>query len=343
MTMYRKSAVKNHLQPVRSAPFGDHYLEEDLEALLEQNPGVLAEGEPLLIFSRQPNAQESGTPDLLAFDADGNVVIVELKRGRPPRDVIAQALEYAAWASGLDEEAVRTLAAVYLARQEPGTTLPTAWQEAFGQSASYDDESPPALPQLNRRQRVVLVLEGRDDRVRSVVDYLRKHGIDINIVEYLYYRTESGEEFLDIEAAHTPQETSARLQPSETSLLAEWPADAGEAYRAFRDSLITADDRIQVEPKKTGISFYKQVRDGRVFLGTIAPSRGGMRIWFRRDSLQDRLDLEEMEQAITANMPAGIGFQQTGENDHRFDFAARGEDGRVVARLILDHIANELD
>jgi len=104
MTMYRKSAAKNQLHPVGSAPFSAHYHEEDLEALLEQNPQVLANDEPLLLISRQPNAQESGIPDLLALDADGNLVIVELKRGRPPRDVIAQALEYAAWVAALDDD-----------------------------------------------------------------------------------------------------------------------------------------------------------------------------------------------------------------------------------------------
>lgn len=66
MTMHRKAESKNHLQPVRSVPFGEHYQEEDLETLLEQNPDVLAEGEPLLAIGRQPNAQGSGTPDLLA-------------------------------------------------------------------------------------------------------------------------------------------------------------------------------------------------------------------------------------------------------------------------------------
>ncbi|MDX1417496.1 MAG: endonuclease NucS, partial [Candidatus Promineifilaceae bacterium] len=204
MTMYRKSTVQNQLYPVRSAPFSDHYHEEDLEALLEQNPQVLANDEPLLLISRQPDAKESGIPDLLALDADGNLVIVELKRGRPPRDVIAQALEYAAWAAALDEEGLHELANAYLARRTPPTNLTAAWQEAFGQGAPEDEETPGPMPALNGRQRIILVLEGREERVRHVVQYLRGFGIDINIVEYLYYRTDMGEEFLDIEAVHTP-------------------------------------------------------------------------------------------------------------------------------------------
>ena len=46
-----------------------------------KTPAVLAAGEPLLIISRQPHAQESGTPDLLALDADGNIVIVRIETG----------------------------------------------------------------------------------------------------------------------------------------------------------------------------------------------------------------------------------------------------------------------
>ena len=37
--------------------------------------------------------------DLLGVDREGNVVVVELKRDRTPRDVVAQALEYAAFAA----------------------------------------------------------------------------------------------------------------------------------------------------------------------------------------------------------------------------------------------------
>lgn len=344
MTMYRKSAVQNQLYPVRSAPFSAHYREEDLEALLEQNPQVLANNEPLLLISRQPNAQESGIPDLLALDADGNLVIVELKRGRPPRDVVAQALEYAAWASALDDQGLHDLANAYLARQTPPSNLTAAWQEAFGQGSAEDNETPTPLPQLNDRQRIILVLEGREERVRNVVNYLRGYGLDLNIVEYLYYRTDSGEEFLDIETVHTPQE-SPILQPSEAALLAEWPQEAGAAYRAYRDTLLTADDQIQVEPKKSGISFYKRTRDGRVFIGMISFSRAKMSIWYRRDSLQNYLDPDALEQEIKTSTPSHIDYRtkDKNRNDYYFTFSPNPENGRIVAQLILDHIVKKLE
>lgn len=163
----------------------------------------------------------------------------------------------------------------YLASQAPPSNLTAAWQEAFGQGGEGEDETPPPLPKLNGRQRIILVLEGREERVRYVVNYLRGYGLDINIIEYLYYRTDGGEEFLDIEAVHAPQESS-NLQPSEAALLAESPADKQEAYRAYKATLLAGDERISVAPKKTGISFYKQIRDGRVFIGTIFLSREQM-------------------------------------------------------------------
>jgi RecB family endonuclease NucS len=35
--------------------------------------------------------------DLLAIDANGTVIIIELKRDKTPRDVVAQAIGYASW------------------------------------------------------------------------------------------------------------------------------------------------------------------------------------------------------------------------------------------------------
>ncbi len=71
-----------------------------LEAWLENSPRAIAQ-EPLLVIGRQASAHADGDvrySDLLAIDQDGNLVIIELKKSRTPREVVAQILEYAAWA-----------------------------------------------------------------------------------------------------------------------------------------------------------------------------------------------------------------------------------------------------
>ena len=81
--------------------------------------------EPLLLIGRQTSAiqEEYGTifPDLLGLDKDGNLVIIELKKGRTPREVIAQLLEYAAWANDLSDEKIYDIALNYfkITKQPP--------------------------------------------------------------------------------------------------------------------------------------------------------------------------------------------------------------------------------
>ena len=91
-------------------------LEKHLESWLENSPWAVAQ-EPLLIIGRQTSAfqEEYGTifPDLLGIDKEGNLVIIELKKGRTPREVIAQLLEYAAWANDLSDEKIHEIATSY--------------------------------------------------------------------------------------------------------------------------------------------------------------------------------------------------------------------------------------
>ena len=83
-------------------PFENDHAEADLEQWLEANPGGILEDGPLLLIGRQVPTDLGKSIDLLGVDREGNVVVVELKRDRTPRDVVAQALEYAAFAAHLD-------------------------------------------------------------------------------------------------------------------------------------------------------------------------------------------------------------------------------------------------
>ena len=94
-------------------PFENDHAEADLEQWLESNPGGILEDGPLLIIGRQVPTDLGKSIDLLGVDRGGNVVVVELKRDRTPRDVVAQALEYAAFAAGLDAAALESILGEY--------------------------------------------------------------------------------------------------------------------------------------------------------------------------------------------------------------------------------------
>lgn len=62
-------------------------LESRLEELIEADPAIL--GEPLLFVGRQVPTTHGKYIDLLAVDAGGGLHVLELKRDRTPRDVVA--------------------------------------------------------------------------------------------------------------------------------------------------------------------------------------------------------------------------------------------------------------
>lgn len=51
-----------------------------------------------------------GLIDLLCIDNVGDVVVIELKKGRTPRDVTAQTLDYASWVKELTPDGLTEIA-----------------------------------------------------------------------------------------------------------------------------------------------------------------------------------------------------------------------------------------
>lgn len=93
--------------PRRLAP-SSMPLESKLEGYLAKDPGLL--GDQLLVIGRQVRTPHNKYIDLLAMDVDGNIHVLELKRDRTPRDVVAQLLDYGSWVSTLDREDIVTRA-----------------------------------------------------------------------------------------------------------------------------------------------------------------------------------------------------------------------------------------
>ncbi|WP_447956117.1 endonuclease NucS domain-containing protein [Vreelandella sp. EE7] len=69
--------------------------EGKLEDQIMQDVSIL--NRDWLLIGRQVRTGFDKLIDLLALDANGNVIIIELKRDKTPRDVVAQAIDYASW------------------------------------------------------------------------------------------------------------------------------------------------------------------------------------------------------------------------------------------------------
>jgi len=86
--------------------------EERLERWIEDDPSLI--GMDVRIIGRQVRTAFGGRIDLLAIDQEGDLIVVELKRDKTPRDVIAQVLDYASWVDGLGHDDVDRIARNYL-------------------------------------------------------------------------------------------------------------------------------------------------------------------------------------------------------------------------------------
>ena len=158
-------------------------LEARLEKWLVRDISVL---DPvLLVIGHQVKTDFGDYIDILCLDLAGDLVIVELKRDKTPREVTAQVLDYASWAVDLSNERVRSIADAYLAK--------VGWLEsAFRQRFRVE------LPEtLNGDHRMLVVGSAIDESSERIIKYLSDtHGLNINAALFQYFRFPDGDELL---------------------------------------------------------------------------------------------------------------------------------------------------
>jgi hypothetical protein len=149
-------------------------LEGRLERWLERDPTML--GDDLLIIGKQVPTAFGGYIDLLCIDPLGDLIILELKREKTPREVTAQVLDYASWVRDLSNDDITQLADAYLADRGP---LDIAFRQQF------DADLPDTI---NESHRMVVVAARIDDATERIVRYLSdEHGVNINVVTFQYF------------------------------------------------------------------------------------------------------------------------------------------------------------
>jgi len=105
--------------------------EKAMEQWLADNPeAVQPEGQHILVISQEHPFEP--IVDILAVDPQGNLVVIEIKRGQTPRDVVAQALEYASEVASWDYQRLNQRAVSYFqARDLPYESLLGGFQDFF--------------------------------------------------------------------------------------------------------------------------------------------------------------------------------------------------------------------
>lgn len=179
-------------------------LEERLEDWLEKDISIISND--LLVIGRQVETGFGGIIDLLCIEYNGDILIVELKRDKTPREITAQVLDYASWTKDLSNEKITEIANEYLGDKGP---LEEAFKRKFGTE----------IPEiLNEHHKMLVVASEIDSSSERIIKYLSdSYGVRINAITSQYFQNEDGREFLARVFLIEPSEAEYRIQIKSTS------------------------------------------------------------------------------------------------------------------------------
>lgn len=155
---------------------------EDLEKWIKTEVNIL--GDDVRIIGQQVYT-DSGPLDYLGIDSKGNLVIVELKRDRLPREALAQAIDYASDIAKWERDRISEVCINYT-----GQSIDDFIAE------NYEDIDEDSFV-INESQRLLLVGFSIDSSLARMIEWLSdRYDLAINAILLKYVKTSSGNELL---------------------------------------------------------------------------------------------------------------------------------------------------
>jgi Endonuclease NucS len=163
------------LPEIKCEPLND---EQRLQDWLVKDKSIL--GIDLLLIGRQVPTASGGLIDLLAVDAQANLVVLELKRDKAPHEIVAQTLDHASWVNDLSYEQIDAITKGFT-----GKPVWQAFSDHFGNAISKT---------VNASHSMVILASELDDSSERIMQYLSKqHGVPIHVLFIALFKTAAGE------------------------------------------------------------------------------------------------------------------------------------------------------
>ena len=280
--------------------------EERLEDWLESDISML--DQDLMVIGRQVHTDFGGEIDLLCMDPLGGLVVVELKKGRTPREVTAQALDYASWVKGLSFQHVRALAEAHL--KGP---LEEAFSERFGND----------LPEtLNQNRRSLIVAEEIDASTERIIRYLSDFGVPVNVATIQHFLSENGKEMLaqvfliEPEAAETRSSTTSKRRPyvntNEMAALAD-QVGVGDLYGYLSTNVAGIFSATSPRATSRGFQYRRNQSVLMLFVVDLELSEKETGLRFRFNGTRALNHFGVSEERIRQVLPPGVEEMPTGD------------------------------
>ncbi len=332
------------LTPAKRKPLN---LETKIEAWVADDLTLI--GVDGFVIGRQIATGHGKFIDILAMDEDANLIIIELKRDRSPRDIVAQVLDYASWVRHLSTGDVHTLAL------RLDVSLAKAFHDKFGTS----------LPQtLNASHQMVVVASEVDEGTKRIIEYLsEEHDVGINAAFFNVFEA-GGQEWLTTDALLDQEEVKDRAVKKAQ---APWSgyyyvtggseedrpwadlrdhgffsANGGQFYAKRLDQL-SVGDKVFYYQKKNGYLGFGLVTSEKVAAAEYTLDDGTKLI----DALPKRYLTDDLDDPDLCAYVVGVDWQQTvAVNDAR-TFSGIFSNQNVVCKIrhhqTVDYLKEEFD
>ena len=273
--------------------------EQLLERMILNDPTILSD--QWMIIGHQENTLDKGRIDLLAIAPDASLILIELKRDRTPREVVAQALDYASW---VDDLTADRLSQIY-EKFSGGGNLGEAFKQRF--NIELEEES------INQSHQIIIVAAELDPSTERIVDYLSKNGISINVLFFKVFQ-HGEEQFLSRAWLIDPSETQTNAVQATAGASAKTKEPwNGEFYVSFGDP----NSRNWEEARRYG---FISAGGGSWYSQTLKQLQPGDRVWVK----------------IPATGYVGVGIVQSAV-EPASSFTLNTEDGEKLAMDVLKH------
>jgi len=181
----------------------------DLEKWIKSNPSIL--GEDILIIGEQIQTKR-GPLDFLGIDKAGNLIIIELKRDKLHREVLAQAIDYVSDIASWELDRINSECEKYTGKKI---------DEVLIDNFDLDEESIEELS-INTFQKILLVGAGVDESLQRMVEWLsNNYNVGINILIFKYAQTKRGDEILAKTAIISEEVEKEKSQKHQRKIYAE--------------------------------------------------------------------------------------------------------------------------
>jgi hypothetical protein len=216
--MFQIDRSANRLRKLERTSFSEvgfrerEHLQEWLATMPDALCEAMSEGEDGLLIIQKEFDGFDGTRerlDLLALDKSGQLVVIENKLDDSGRDVVWQALKYAAYCSSLKKAEIVGIFQQYLDRHGSGDAASTIC-EFLG-----EDTLDQVVLNDGTDQRIIFIAANFRREVTATVLWLREHQIDARCIKVMPYKFEE-ELFIDLQQViPTPEAADYMIRMAE--------------------------------------------------------------------------------------------------------------------------------